>query len=532
MILITSAAYITKDFITEIGNLPPSFLPIGNRRLFRYQIDELQKIDGDVYLSIPQDFEIDEYDRKYLEKRKVVIIQVPEGLTLGESIVYCWNSAEKNYESLRLLHGDTLIRGISLDESDGVSIGMNAGYYPRAVVNEEIFTNTEIQGSWAGDDDWVLSGYFSFSEPRLLVQSIVRSRGDFIAGLNTYNSKHQLKNLKEGEWLDFGHINTFYRSRSSMTTQREFNEMLITHRLVTKSSHKKKKMVAEASWFKKIPAELRIYLPHLISDNTNQENASYSIEYLYLLPLSDLYVFGNLPSGAWRQILRSCRVVADEFDKVNTNDQSFLQSADALYLPKTLSRLNEYTATGFDINSPLKFAGVDVPSLVDIACATASSIPPAEMTNIGLLHGDYCFSNILYDARLQSVRLIDPRGIDGNDRVTIFGDRRYDLAKLYHSVIGLYDYILAGRYTLNMNKENNEFFITFSDSQRFTEIQTLFRTIFFGGDTKAELQILAITIHLFLSMLPLHSDRPDAQNAMVANALRLYVEYQKLKGES
>jgi hypothetical protein len=36
-----------------------------------------------------------------------------------------------------------------------------------------------------------------------------------------------------------------------------------------------------------------------------------------------------------------------------------------------------------------------------------------------------------------------------------------------------------------------------------------------------EKEILAITIQLFLSMLPLHSDRPERQKAFIANAIRL-----------
>ena len=35
-------------------------------------------------------------------------------------------------------------------------------------------------------------------------------------------------------------------------------------------------------------------------------------------------------------------------------------------------------------------------------------------------------------------------------------------------------------------------------------------------------EVVALTIHLFLSMLPLHADRPDRQKAFVANALRLF----------
>ncbi|MNF05243.1 hypothetical protein D3C80_2049270 [compost metagenome] len=37
--------------------------------------------------------------------------------------------------------------------------------------------------------------------------------------------------------------------------------------------------------------------------------------------------------------------------------------------------------------------------------------------------------------------------------------------------------------------------------------------------------IMPLTVLLFLSMLPLHADRPDRQEAMLVNALRLYSDY-------
>ncbi|WP_251821349.1 hypothetical protein [Campylobacter jejuni] len=43
MILITSAKYSSSDFTLEFGKIPPSFLPLGNKRLYEYQM-ELFKI--------------------------------------------------------------------------------------------------------------------------------------------------------------------------------------------------------------------------------------------------------------------------------------------------------------------------------------------------------------------------------------------------------------------------------------------------------------------------------------------------------
>jgi hypothetical protein len=45
-----------------------------------------------------------------------------------------------------------------------------------------------------------------------------------------------------------------------------------------------------------------------------------------------------------------------------------------------------------------------------------------------------------------------------------------------------------------------------------------------AGHTADTDAIRAIALCLFLSMLPLHSDSPARQQAMLANALRLFIE--------
>ena len=57
------------------------------------------------------------------------------------------------------------------------------------------------------------------------------------------------------------------------------------------------------------------------------------------------------------------------------------------------------------------------------------------------------------------------------------------------------------------------------------ERQTDFRQRTFGGLKVSNSAAEPISILLFLSMLPLHADRPDRQRAFLANALRLFQEF-------
>lgn len=64
------------------------------------------------------------------------------------------------------------------------------------------------------------------------------------------------------------------------------------------------------------------------------------------------------------------------------------------------------------------------------------------------IHGDPTFSNILLNNNLQPI-FIDPRGYFGRSK--IFGDTRYDFAKVYYSAIGDYDQLNLQNYILKID---------------------------------------------------------------------------------
>ena len=82
MFLITSAAYITSELATEYGKIPPSFLPLQNKRLYEHQL-ALLNTDETIVLSLPAGFVISEKDSDLLESYKASLVYVPEGFSLG-----------------------------------------------------------------------------------------------------------------------------------------------------------------------------------------------------------------------------------------------------------------------------------------------------------------------------------------------------------------------------------------------------------------------------------------------------------------
>ena len=135
-----------------------------------------------------------------------------------------------------------------------------------------------------------------------------------------------------------------------------------------------------------------------------------------------------------------------------------------------------------------------------------------------IMHGDYCFSNILFDVPSGIIRLIDPRGSFGDRCVGIYGDQKYDLAKLKHSAEHGYDFIVNGLYTLERNSGTIEYKL---GSRECTPlVARLARELVIDLGYKNE-DIDLLTSLLFLSMCPLHAEDSRRQLVMYAHGLKL-----------
>ncbi|UKA06987.1 capsular biosynthesis protein [Photobacterium damselae subsp. damselae] len=521
MFLIMSAQYIGKELQSEFGKLPPSFLPLGNRRLFQHQL-KLNSGDRDIYLSIPESYEISEFDLFWLNKNGVKIIYTPDDLQLGESLIAAINLSENKLDkSLSLLFGDTLFNEAPCDE-DVISISNSKDEYDWTIAKNILSYNEAEKLYCQGRSDGAVNGFFNFSNPRQLLFALTKSKGDFFNGLRIYQESTKLNTYLANDWMDFGHVNTYYRSKSKFTTQRAFNNLIITKDYIEKSSDKTAKIKSEAKWFCEIPYNLKKYIPQYLGENINGNNFSYRLEYLYNTSLSELYVFSDVSENSWKNIinlcvnfLKECRLEVCKQKELNVNDLS------SLFFEKTNSRLKEFCEyRGIRWDETWNYKG-ELVSILDVLEMSEKYLPSIDWP-MSVMHGDFCFSNILYDTRSQKIKVIDPRGIDANGASTIYGDVRYDIAKLSHSIIGLYDLILAGHYDVSI--ENNKIELNIYEQSKNKTVQEYFIHLVkkeFGISLE---QLKAMQIQLFLSMLPLHSDDKNRQNALFANAFRLYFE--------
>src|SRR6056297_829227 len=135
--LILSARTVSEDIALNYGRLPPSFLPLGNQRLFELQT-ELAGTDT-VAMTVPDSFDIAAIDNQAIEAAGIRLLPQPSSLSLTAAIKAAVQALNPE-GPLRILYGDTLVR---LDQTpseclseDRVVFQHTTANYPWAYVLE------------------------------------------------------------------------------------------------------------------------------------------------------------------------------------------------------------------------------------------------------------------------------------------------------------------------------------------------------------------------------------------------------------
>jgi len=232
----------------------------------------------------------------------------------------------------------------------------------------------------------------------------------------------------------------------------------------------------------------------------------------------------------WTEIFTSLRSILKEFENSGYMSPSLKGSkkfCEDMYLGKTQYYYDEFKRTQdselFD-SSTVTLNGVTYQHLDTLWDSIVDYVKLQLLDNSerywGIIHGDFCFSNILRGTS-GTLRFIDPRGSFG--AVGIYGDRRYDIAKLWHSVDGLYDLLNHGEFTLQRDGKNgwNLQYPIIPPNVDF--IRDEFCKIFFR-DVAYEIQISMITGLIFVGAAARHYENRDRQIALYLTGIKLLNE--------
>lgn len=519
-LLITSGTYVDAELQAEFGPVPPGFLPVGGRPLVAHQLAGARQAGIDrVFLTLPADFAVDE-----AELAPAALLRLDPTLSLGRSIhaaLVAMNAAHAE-----VLHGDTLI-AIPADEAapDIMSVSVAADGYPWATARIAGGRVHAIAASLEETDpgSHILTGYFRFSDVRLLRLLLERHEFRFTEALAHYVERVPVLALADAGWLDFGHVQTFFRSRHHLAVSRHFNNLSIDGAVVVKSGEQPGKLDAEAAWLRRLPPRLQVYAARLIEDPEHPASGRYTTEYAFLPTVAEIYL-SRLGKPGWQRILDAAQAylaAAASFPPPGGGggDRSLV----TLAIDKTRDRIAANPACYPDIGEALVVNGVPAPTGTAILDHLEGVVRAAPARPGGVMHGDLCFSNLLYNSRSQRLCLIDPRGFVEEGRPTIYGDIRYDIAKLAHSVLGRYDQIVADQHILT--GDGREWRIDFPADPIKAWLEDEFLARSLGALRFSDPVALATMVTLFISMIPLHKEAPRRQRAFYINALRLYARF-------
>ena len=244
--------------------------------------------------------------------------------------------------------------------------------------------------------------------------------------------------------------------------------------------------------------------------------------------MQELFLY-NLPDiPTWEKLFENVFHMIDKFKQYSVDANFDYDAHEDVYITKTNNRIEELKSQNplwekimsqnfITINGK---AYKNMPLIIDeIFDIVRENILTDCRDNWQIIHGDLFFGNMLYDINSNTLKVIDPRGNFGKDG--IYGDIRYDIAKLYHSIYGKYDFIVNDLYSLQYN--NHDFNYIIYDSKRHEDIiKTFDKYIENNGFYKND--IFAITSLLFMSMIPLHKENLNNQIMMYLTAIQMFNE--------
>ena len=333
------------------------------------------------------------------------------------------------------------------------------------------------------------------------------------------------------EWQDCGHEINYYETKSKLLSSRAFNSLSVCldKGILRKSSQHLDKLRQECRYLKTLPKEIQVYFPRIITHFHTEDihNGYFEMEYYGYPNLAEYQLYWNLDAAHWFRIFRKLQSILQEF---RTFKGAITRSSmNEVYIKKTEERIEAF-------RKQLQGIGMDIGWLDretvinDVTCIPLGALWEAVIRrsthlyreNDGcVIHGDFCFGNILYDMPTGILRFIDPRGSFGIKRAGIYGDQKYDLAKLAHSAIGGYDYFVNDLFDSEWRGDHFRYRLNLRKNQRLIE-ELCRETI--ANLKYSEKDISFIMGLQFISLSSLHSDRPTRQQALYLHGLKILNE--------
>lgn len=539
-LLIPSALLVPPDMRNKFGELPTALFPLGNKTMIERLYDKYKDIVDIIYIVVKRkQLLINDYINS--KKLPIRIIELDELRDLGYTIQYGIEFIIRQEPSVDYVYvnfADSLLdEPIPVDNNDFIYYvtGMSTDewtYFREKQGKIEIILDKCLVGgdTSLGDVSNIFVGVFGFAKPHYFLEllkqySNVHSDMDtFYQAIFTYSQEYPFTILHSQNWFDVGHSDNYSKATTSVAA-RSFNSIEIDEQrgILKKRSENKEKLVNEIRWYLRIPNKLQYLLPRVYDYSLDLTDPYVSMEYYGYHTLHESLVFGDLPLVKWQAIFQKLLFAINDMGKFTVTGEriQFEAALRDIYLQKTFDRLdmmrNEPDFHSFfentitinekeyrSLNEYLKM----LPQLIEkLVVYTFTG-------QFNIIHGDLCFANILIEDTYDFIRVIDPRGKFGT--FDIYGDARYELAKLMHTLEGKYDFIIEDMFDIDVIGNTIEYHV----HKQIDNITNVFLDVFRESiDNIQAVRLIEAT--LFLSMIPLHSDYKQRQFAMLATGVML-----------
>lgn len=537
VLLLPSAILVPDELRLDLGEIPTAMIPLHGKPILHHIVESYDDICPFIICEKNADI-ITEYIKR--EELNIEVIRVRSTDSLGETIlngldiILEQKTFDRN-DQLYINLSDTIVMPNQPKEaSDFVSyaIKQNPIRWTCFEGDDEIDTLVPKLDPTATGLYKVFTGLFRLSDPSVYAEKLATIIDDcqgktdpFYQALKQYLSTRDYNLIEAEEWLDVGHLDTYHQAKKQFMNVRGFNSLDTNEEKnqIKKSSEKAQTLRAEYNWYANLPDNLKGFSPSVLEYDENIP--SLELEYIGYPTLRDLHLHSAHGLHIWNQIFDTLFSMLDTFGQHRTS-ADIQPALKSMYLYKTERRLSE-----IDQEELLRVFNQKEIIINEVSCKGLPIIRTElesvlrefeifKVEDFTVIHGDLHFSNILFDLRNSLVKLIDPRGEFGTH--TIYGDQRYDLAKLRHSVAGGYDFIINDMFNVTMGPSNDTITYEIYTDKSHRERQQLFDRLLAQKYPTWFEDIKLIESLLFLSMVPLHNDNPARQQFMLAHGIKQF----------
>lgn len=535
-VIVPSAVRVSPEMEVDFGPVPPCLVPLAGS-VAAEKIIEQYDANAHFYFAINDRKELVYEHFEFFPNDRVHLVDVGNTISIGHTIErVAAIHPEIERSPLVINFADTIIEDNRLSQSSGNFMAI------ADTIESERWTLIKIEHGKITDlvdkkflldaeDRKTLLGIWGIADSKQFFD-VLRSTNPSSNRNSFYDSiVRHFNNLSTPplylqceEFVDCGHADNYYAARRKLINARFFNVLTVDDRsgTIRKTSENKEKLIDEIRWIQSIPKELKPYTPTVFDYSKNPLDPFIEMEFYSYPSLDEAFVSARFDFDTWEKLFEKLFEIIERAGKYRVVEDTLEHDLADMYLKKTRDRLALVDLRS--LKGTVHINGIPSPGLDGVRARLESSLQRVgalSSTEFQVIHGDLCLGNILYDPRHGLVKLIDPRGRFG--RFDIYGDVYYDLAKLSHSVLGMYDFIVSGRSRV-CKSDDNLFDLKFKSSEYHATVGKIFVKHLESRGFDLD-RVRLIESLLFLSMIPLHQDHPERQLAMGLQGLKLFAEF-------